>query len=73
MKVGDAVRLRADSPLRAVLAAWADEVGRVTGTTQVDDDELRVAVRYQRPLAIEVASLWPEDLVVDRTRPDEPF
>ena len=73
MKVGDAVRLRADSPLRATLAAWADEVGRVTATTQVDDDELRVAVRFRHPLTIDVASLWPEDLVVDLGRADRLF
>ena len=74
MRVGDPVRLRPDSPLRARLAPFADQVGEVVDTYQVDDDDgLRIAVAYPDQLYGWLAPLSAEEFVVDRSRPDEPF
>ncbi len=74
MRVGDPVRLKADSPLRERLAPFADEVGQVVDTYQDDDDDgLRIAVAYADQLYGWLTPLSAEEFVVDRSRPDEPF
>ena len=74
MRVGDPVRLRPDSTLRARLAPFADEVGEVVDTYQDDDDDgLRIAVAYVDQLYGWLAPLSAEEFVIDPTRPDEPF
>ena len=74
MKVGDAVRMKPDSPLRERLEPFADEVGWVVDTYQDDDDDgLRIAVAYADQLYGWLAPLSAEEFVVDLSRPDEPF
>ena len=74
MRVGDPVRLKADSPLRARLAPFADEVGCVVDTFQVDDDDgLRIAVAYPDQLHGWLSPVAAEEFVVDMSRPDQPF
>ena len=74
MRVGDPVRLKAESPLRVRLAPFADEVGCVVDTFQDDDDDgLHIAVAYQDQLYCWLAPLSAEEFVVDHSRPDEPF
>ncbi len=74
MRVGDPVRLKADSPLRARLAPFADEVGQVVDTYQDDDDDgLRIAVAYPDQLYGWLAPLSGEEFVLDAGQPDEPF
>ena len=74
MRVGDPVRLKADSPLRERLEPFADEVGRVVETHQVDDDDgLRISVAYHDQLHGWLASLSAEEFGVDYSRPGEPF
>ncbi len=74
MRVGDPVRLKADSPLRERLAPFADEVGQVVDTYQDDDDDgLRIAVAYADQLYGWLAPLSAAEFVVDRSRHDEPF
>ena len=74
MRVGDPVRLKTGSPLRARLAPFADEVGQVVDTYQDDDDDgLRIAVAYADQLYGWLEPLSAEEFVVDRSRPDEPF
>ena len=74
MRVGDPVRLQPDSPLRARLAPFADQVGKVVDTYQDDDDDgLRIAVAYPDQMSGWLAPLSAEEFVVDRSRPDEPF
>ncbi|MGI3903083.1 MAG: hypothetical protein ACRYGP_30455 [Janthinobacterium lividum] len=74
MKVGDVVRLKPDSYLRERLAPFADEVGCVVDTCQVDDDDgLRVNVRFPDQLYGWLAPLSADEFVVDLRRPDEPF
>ena len=74
MRVGDPVRLKADSPLRARLQPFADEVGCVVDTYQVDDDDrLRIAVAYPDQIHDWLTPLSAEEFVVDLSRPDQPF
>ncbi len=74
MRVGDPVRLKADSPLRARLAPFADEVGQVVDTYQDDDDDgLRIAVAYPDQLYGWLAPLSADEFVLDAGQPDEPF
>ena len=44
MRIGDAMRLKPDSPLRERLQPFADQVGRVVETCQDDDDRLRITM-----------------------------
>ena len=46
MRIGDTVRLKADSPLRERLIPFANEIGCVVDTFQDDDHGLRIAVAY---------------------------
>ena len=74
VKVGDAVRLKPESPLRAVLPLWADAVGRVTYTHQDDDDDgLSLTVSYFGPPAADISPLSADDFEIDIRRPAEPF
>ncbi len=74
MRVGDPVRLKADNPLRARLAPFADEVGQVVDTYQDDDDDgLRIAVAYPDQLYGWLAPLSGYEFVLDAGQPDEPF
>ena len=74
MRVGDPVRLKADSPLRARLEPFADDVGTVVDTFQDDDDDgLRIAVAYPDQLHGWLAPLSAEEFVVDHSHPGEPF
>ena len=74
MRIGDTVRLKADSPLRERLAPFADEVGWVVDTYQDDDDDgLRIAVAYADQLYGCLGPLSADDFVVDTARPDVPF
>ena len=74
MRIGDKVRLRPGSPLRERLEPFADEVGHVVDTHQVDDDDgLRISVAYPDQLHGWLTPLSAEEFVVDLSRPDEPF
>ena len=73
MRIGDTVRLRPGSPLRGLLEPFADEVGRVVDTHQVDDDGLRTSVAYPDQLYGWLTPLSAEEFVVDLSRPDEPL
>ena len=74
MKIGDAVRLRPGSPLRARLAPFDDVVGCVIDTFQDDDDDgLRIGVAFPDQLYGFLAPLSAEEFVLDLSRPDEPF
>ena len=74
MRIGDAVRLKAGSPLREPLQPFADEVGWVVDTYQDDDDDgLRIAVAYPDQMYGWLAPLSAEDFVLDPTRPDALF
>lgn len=67
MRIGDAVRLKADSPLRARLEPFADAIGRVIDTYQDDDDDgLRIAVAFPGQAYGFLSPLSAEDFVVDR-------
>lgn len=73
MRIGDTVRLKADSPLRDRLQPFADQAGRVVDTYQDDDDDgLRIAVAYADQLYGWLAPLSAEEFVVDPGRPDAP-
>ena len=65
IRVGDAVRLRPESPLREVLEPWADAVGRVHIVfDQLDDDDgLRIAVAYPGSHSAYTSPLSAEDFV----------
>ncbi len=74
MRVGDPVRLKADSPLRERLAPFADEVGCVVDTFQDDDEDgLRIAMAHPDQLHGWLAPLSADEFVLDLSRPDEPF
>ena len=74
MRIGDIVRLKADSPLRERFTPFADEVGCVVDTFQDDDDDgPRIAVAYVDQLYGWLAPLSAEEFVIDPTRPDEPL
>ena len=73
MRIGDAVRLKPDSPLRERLRPFADAVGRVVDTYQVDDDELCLAVAYDDDFKSRLSPLSADEFVIDASRPDEPF
>ena len=73
MTIGDAVRLRPGSHLRARLAPFADAVGCVVDTFQDDDDGLRIGVAFPDQLYGFLAPLSAAEFVVDLSRPDEPF
>ena len=73
MRIGDAVRLRQDSPLREQLHGFADRVGRVADMHQLDEDELRIAVAYDDDFQTWLSPLSADEFVVDLSRPDEPF
>ncbi len=74
MRVGDPVRLEADSPLRARLAPFADEVGCVVDTFQDDDEDgPRIAVAYPDQLYGWLTPLSADEFVLDLSRPDGPF
>ena len=74
MKIGDAVRLKPDSPLRERLAPFADTVGCVVDTYQDDDDDgLRIGVAFPIQLYGFLAPLSAEEFVLDQGQPDEPF
>ena len=73
MRIGDAVRLKPDSPLRERLAPFADAVGTVVDTSQVDDDELCIAVLYPDQLHGWLSPLSAEDFAVEPRRTGEPF
>ena len=67
MRIGDAVRLKADSPVRARLEPFADAVGRVIDTYQDDDDDgLRIAVAFPGQAYGFLSPLSAEDFVLDR-------
>ena len=68
------MRLKSDSPLRARLEPFADEVGEVVDTYQDDDDDgLRIAVAFPDQMHGWLSPLSADEFVVDRSRPDEPF
>lgn len=70
MKIGDTVRLRPDSPLRARLEPFADAIGRVIDTYQDDDDDgLRIGVAFPDQIYGFLAPLSAEDFVLDPGRP----
>ena len=74
MRIGDAVRLKPDSPLRTRLAPFADDVGCVIEIFQDDDDDgLRIAVAYPDQLFGWLSPLSAEEFVVNPSRPGEPF
>ena len=74
MRIGDTVRLKAGSPLRARLQPFADEVGQVVDTYQDDDDDgLRIAVAYADQLYGWLEPLSADDFVLDAALPREPF
>ena len=74
MRIGDAMRLKPDSPLRERLQPFADQVGRVVETYQDDDDDgLRIAVAYADQLYGWLAPLSAEDFVLEAGRRDIPF
>lgn len=73
VKIGDAVRLKACSPLRELLEPWVDAVGRVTDAVQVDDDELRIYVAFADPLEGYTSPLSADEFELDGGRPGEPF
>ena len=73
MRIGDAVRLKPDSPLRERLQPFADAVGRVVDTYQVDDDELCLAVAYDDGFQSWLSPLSADEFVVDAGQPGEPF
>lgn len=74
MRIGDTVRLRPGSSLRARLEPFADQVGHVVDTYQVDDDDgLWISVAYPDQLYGWLAPLSAEDFMLDAARPDAPF
>ena len=74
MKIGDAVRLRPGSPLRARLAPFADAVGCVVDTFQDDDDDgLCIGVAFSDQLYGFLTPLSAEEFVLDLIHPDKPF
>ncbi len=74
MRVGDPVRLRTGSSLRERLAPFADEVGTIVDTFQLDDDDgLRIAVAYADQLYGWLTPLSADEFVVDLSHTDEPF
>ena len=73
MRIGDAVRLKADSPLRARLQPFADAVGRVVDTFQDDDDDgLRIAVAFPDQIYGFLAPLPAEDFIREPDGPGGP-